>query len=262
MVAPGAKFFLEVFSGRGRLADKIREMFHDVVAIEIDIVDKGGRRDLIKKEIYREVMELARHPDCLGVWFGFPCGTFSAARRYDGGPPPLRGHAGKSIWGLDTLTGTDRVRVNKANALLRRMHEMMRELMRYGRPFYLENPLRSKLWCHPYIKKWVRHDLTTTVILDYCQFGEAWVKPTQILAFNNAGFNGKLARRCKTTWEGKTSVCSRTKRAHVPLIGFVGDKTRGQYRTAAACPYPFEFCEHVAPTLVKQVFRRQPRLRP
>ena len=71
---------------------------------------------------------------------------------HDGGPPPLRGHAGKDIWGYPPLEGTDKVRVTKANALLKRMHEIMRELMRIGVPFYLENPLRSKLWCHPYMK--------------------------------------------------------------------------------------------------------------
>ena len=35
---------------------------------------------------------LINDPNCIGVWFGSPYGTFSAARRHDGGPPPLEVH--------------------------------------------------------------------------------------------------------------------------------------------------------------------------
>ena len=84
-------------------------MYPDMVVIEVDILEKGGRQDLLKKGVFAWIMDLARHPDCLGVWFGFPCGTFSSARRWDGGPPPLRGHAGKDIWGFPNLEGTDKV---------------------------------------------------------------------------------------------------------------------------------------------------------
>ena len=90
-VPGGTRIFIEIFSGSGRLADKIREMYRAIVVIEIDILDEGGRRDSFNKNTNREVMELARHPDCLGVWFGFPRGTFSVARRYDGGPRQGRG---------------------------------------------------------------------------------------------------------------------------------------------------------------------------
>ena len=102
-------------------------------------------------------MDLARHPDCLGKWFVFRCASFSFARRRHGGPSLLRGHAGKDIWGFLHLKGTDKVRVTKANALLERLHEIMQELMPIGVPFYLENPVDSKLRCHPCVRKWVKH---------------------------------------------------------------------------------------------------------
>ena len=85
---------------------------------------------------------------------------------------------GKTSGVFPNLEGTDKVRVSKANALLKRMHEIMREFMRIGLPFYLENPLRSKLWMHPYVRKWVEHQYASTLISDYCQFGEDWQKPT------------------------------------------------------------------------------------
>ena len=123
---PSGKFFIEIFSGTGRLSDTIREMFPGIAAVEVDILEKGGERDLLKKSTFRWVMDLAQHPDCIGMWFGYPCGTFSSARRGGKkGPPPLRGHDAKTIWGFPWLEGTDEIRVGKANALLKRMHTIM-----------------------------------------------------------------------------------------------------------------------------------------
>ena len=49
------------------------------------------------------------------TWFGFPCNTFSRARRLDGGPPPLR--SDHFPIGLPDLTGKDLARVQEANQL-------------------------------------------------------------------------------------------------------------------------------------------------
>ena len=138
------------------------------------------------------------------------------------------------------------------------MNELMRAASNRGLPFYLENPLRSKLWIHPLIRKWVEHPDTTTTIFDYCQFGEAWNKPTQILAGNNLRFCTSIARRCKMTWTGSgDSICSRTGVKHEKLKGFTdtpGEKK--QYKTAKACPYPHALCKHWAPILAKPAMRR------
>ena len=184
------------------------------------------------------------------MWFGFPCGTFSAARRHgDGGPPPLRGINPKDINGLPGLQGKDLARVQSANALLKRMHELMKLAESVGLPFYFENPLRSKLWIHPIIKKWIRHHRTTTVQFDYCQFGLPWMKPTQILAYNNRDFNVSIGCRCAPKWKNGVCLCSRTGQPHEELKGLVpGTK---QFKTAVACPYPQQFCELWAPVLTK-----------
>ena len=120
---------------------------------------------------------------------------------------------------------------------------------RKGVPFYIENHQRSKLWMHPLIRKWVRHDNSQTVEFDYCQYAASWRKPTTILAFNNSHFNPSVSRKCRETWRGKSSICSRTGVPHVLLSGFVGGKAKGQYKTNAACPYPIAFCEEIAPIL-------------
>ena len=87
------------------------------------------------------------------------------------------------------------------------MHGMMRELARTGVPFYVENPLRSKLWSNPFIQKLLKDTRTSTIIFDYCQFGEKWQKSTQILAFNNKAFGGGLSRRCTPRKEGQETMC-------------------------------------------------------
>ena len=216
---PGQKFFVEIFSGSGHLSAAIRSK--GVTAYEVDITEKGGNLNVLKADVYHIICEWIRDPNCVGVWFGFPCGTFSAARRNDGGPPPLRGHNPKDIDGLPGLQGKDLARVRSANALLRRMHALMKLAESVNLPFYLENPLRSKLWIHPLVRKWIQHPKTTLVQFDYCQFGENWMKPTQILAFNNAKFNTSISRRCKPTWLDSTSLCSRTGLAHEVLKGKV-----------------------------------------
>ena len=105
---------------------------------EIDITDQGGHNNVLKKQVFAKLQALINHPMCLGVWFGFPCGTFSAARRHDGGPPPLRGENSKDIWGLPGLQGRDKIRVQAANKLLQRMNEFMRAANDRGCPFYVE----------------------------------------------------------------------------------------------------------------------------
>ena len=123
-LAPSGPFFLEIFSGPGRLAAALR--MQGVTAHEFDLTEQGGHKDLLTKKVLHEIVGLINDPNCIGVWFGFPCGTFSSARRNDGGPPPLRGVNSKDIWGFPHLRGRERDRVRSANKLLFRMHHLMR----------------------------------------------------------------------------------------------------------------------------------------
>ena len=138
------EFFVEVFSGTGRAAQAVRGK--GLQTFEYDLTQQGGRRNLQHASVLRELAELIRHPLCKGVWFGFPCGTFSSARRHDGGPPPLRGTNSRDIYGLPGLSGKELARVRAANALVMRMHKLMKICENSGVPWYLGNPQRSKLW--------------------------------------------------------------------------------------------------------------------
>ena len=99
------KFFVEVFSGTGRLS--LALIGQDVQAQAFDIID-GPDSDLLRAAVRRRLYRLIRHPDCLGVWYGFPCGTFSRARRGSAGMPgALRGEEGRDLYGLPGLSEKD-----------------------------------------------------------------------------------------------------------------------------------------------------------
>ena len=77
-----------VLIGSGHLATVVRET--GIQAFEYDLTVQGGRNNLLHANVFRELREMIAHLQCIGVWFGYPCGTSSLARRHDGGPPPLR----------------------------------------------------------------------------------------------------------------------------------------------------------------------------
>ena len=132
-------FVIEAFSGSGRMAAAVRA--RGVEAFEFDLTEQGGRRNILHANVLHELKSLLAHAMCRGIWFGYRCGTFSSARRNDGGPQALRGTNSKDIRGLSHLQGKERARVNYANELLLRMHE----LMKLCESIYLENQQSSKV---------------------------------------------------------------------------------------------------------------------
>jgi len=65
-LAPDRPFFVEVFSGSGHLAAAVRRQGVD--CFEFDLNEKGGRKDLLKKNVLQELKDLITNPNCVGVW--------------------------------------------------------------------------------------------------------------------------------------------------------------------------------------------------
>ena len=83
------------------------------------LLEHGHGGDLKRKDVRNKVKSLLQSDLCIGVWFGFPCGTLTRARRNDGkGAPPLRGNCPKTLKGLPNLKPGERKRVLAANKLL------------------------------------------------------------------------------------------------------------------------------------------------
>ena len=142
------------------------------------------------------------------------------------------------------------------------MHELVKHCESNDVPFYLENPQMSKLWMHPIIRKWASHKASHKVEFDYCQFETSWNKSTTIMSVGNIKFHTGKMKKCKVTWRGKESICSRTGKAHETLSGFINGAEKGQYKTNKACPYPAGFCKYVA-DLISQPsihYNKKPKL--
>lgn len=81
-------FFLEVFSGCGRLHRAMEKRGMEAYGLDLS-TDPSD--DVLDPEVEQLVTSLLLNGSVCMLWLGMPCTTFSVARRYDGlGPGPLR----------------------------------------------------------------------------------------------------------------------------------------------------------------------------
>ena len=101
----------------------------------------------------------------------------------------------------------------------------------------MENPINSLLWHAPSFKKLL--EASSTLVLDFCQYGTAWRKRTRWVAWRSADLS-PLRRLCS----GRGGVCSRTGAHHTVLEGY--DAVNKCLRTQTAAQYPTELCTQLA----------------
>ena len=89
----------------------------------------------------------------------------------------------------------------------------------------IENPLTSLLWSHREVQRWIRDFGITVIETHYCQFGAAWMKPTQIAASYEE-------------IKGASRLCGG---GHAHLI-LRGKTAEGGWKTTLAASYPMELC--------------------
>ena len=230
--ATRGRFFLEFFCGTAALSKAVARMG---IACHVFDNKHGPVGDVLLPDVEKRIFALLSTGKCAGVWMGMPCGTLSRARRGNerGGPKPLRGEEGRALWGLPDLTGLDLIRVRAANRLIRFMMCVAEKCFDKGVPYYIENPLTSRLWKFPCIHHIWKCAATR---FDYCQFGMKWRKATRILSFNNPVFAAS-GKQCRFTKDYK---CCATGRRHIVLSGV--DKS-GQFLTSRAEAYPPRLCK-------------------
>lgn len=245
------KFFVEVFSGSGRLS--LALIGQDIRAVTFDILD-GPDGDLLRSCVRRHVYRLLRHKDCIGIWFGYPCGTFSRARRGKAGMPgALRGEEGRDLYGLPGLNEKDQLKVDVANQLLVYLLQLCKYAHRRRVPFYIENPLTSRLWKMPEMKQIMSLSHSDTVELDFCQYGEAWRKSTRLLVSRHPDLRS-VGKRCCF---GRGYVCSATGRRHQQLTGATKDESgKSLFWTAKAQAYPKRLVRSLASSIREHAIGR------
>ena len=207
-------------------------------AFVIDIAD-GFENDLSKPARWNLLVSQVHSFDCIGI--DLPCDTWSRARRapkHSRFPHPLRGEDPESVLGLPGLKKSDAEKVMRANQMMWGACKLIRRAFRCGVCGYLENPLSSRLWKAPCIRRLLQDHRIFEVKLDFCQYGTQWKKPTKLLVWGVPPFQ---LLRCK----GK-STCSRTKKPHLVLTGLAGKR----FLTEHAQVYPKLFGEALAQSLL------------
>ena len=229
-------FGLEIFAGTARISAAMCKLGMPMYPIDICLFEG---HDVLDKAVEHRILNWIRSGRVLFVWIGMPCTSFSRARKLDGlGPGPLRTSA--YLWGLPYLSERDRKKVLSGNNLLLFTLRVLKVCEDMHVAYALENPLSSMAWEIDRMQRFVEHFSPCQVVLDFCQFGEAWKKPTQLLT---KGWDSTpLARRCQSVL-GK---CSLTHRQHIPLRGV---DYSGLFLTLRAQPYPWALAELVAAQL-------------
>ena len=162
---------------------------------DVDIVNHSSQ-DLLSDHHWSQLKERLQRPDFSAVVAGTPCETFSHARTFPGGPPPLR--SAERILGLPTLDRRQQEQVRKANLLVDRTAEAAHLILQLGGIFVLENPRpwdgAPSIFKMPSIVALREQRGGQVFELDQCAFGAEAQKPTWRLAF---GVDlSRLEQRC------------------------------------------------------------------
>ena len=229
---------LEIFSGVGRLTRSLCEL--GIQAFGIDIVH-GPMHDVLDPMVQARLFRLIRKGQVQFVWLGMPCTTFSIARRNDGiGPPPLRSDSRPH--GLPNLAGGQLQKLREGNALFGFSMDLIKECQRCKIPWALENPATSRCWLMPRLRALLPK--VSSILLDFCCFGEAWRKRTRII------HQGISLASLEILCSGTHGNCSRTGKPHLHLKGIAPN---GQFWTLTAQPYPIELTRRLAHELSQQM---------
>ena len=153
---------------------------------------------------------------------GTPCNTFTAARKDDGGPPPLRSQT--CPMGLSDLKEFDQWLVLLGNLFLFRTVEACVAVFDRGGNFSIENPLLSLMWGTHIVKSLINKCRAFSLDFDQCAFGAPSKKPTRFL--------------CSTDLLDDIVLSCPGNHYHVTL--------KGIFKTKLAQIYPWALCASVA----------------
>ena len=166
---------------------------------------------------------MLRSGQCLGIFLGPPCGTYSCACH-----PALRSLL--HLFGLPHLAGTALQKTLDANAVTDRMLRILEIANACQVPWICENPQTSMLWQLPRMLR-IRKK-AFPVHLHQCGFGTPWKKPTTLLC-SRISDPKRMEVRCKPIQK----ICSHSGRHHTTLQGAL---------TSRAAQYPRKMCDQIA----------------
>jgi hypothetical protein len=217
---------------------------HEIDVLDVDtLIDPVGG-DLLRDEVYLDLLAQVAAGEFLAAIIGTPCSTFSVARIRvpgipDDGPPQLRDRERPE--GIPGLSNFHRRKVDAANKLVERSVALARAVKEAGGAFIIENPVtrsdpatphyrwvwrsHASLWMHPFLLELGQEAGVRTVDFPQCALGGEYQKWTTLMYSDelepHLGHLGQL--RC-------------THVRHMRQAS--GRDVDGEWRSAAAAAYP------------------------
>ena len=212
--------FLSLFAGACVLESVIREL--RLSWVESWDLTMGAMFDLANPTRVSILIKRIRAGCYWCIHLAPPCSSFSRARQ-----PKVRSR--QHPWGLPRLRGRAARLVEMGNYLCLVALEILKECLKHGVMFSLENPVSSMMWEFPPMREFVEAHATFRVTMDYCRYGTPWKKPTTFLT--NIEELRALGKRCNH------------RHAHQELRG---RDSEGILWTTRACSYPRQLCVEYA----------------
>jgi len=231
--------FLSCFSGEGKIAEEARKVGFDT--LEIDIIH-GTLHDMTRPSVVLGMLVLLMFGcvDCIGL--DVCCQSWSRARRWDGGPPPLRTDTGDQLYGRMFLNKPDSLKVQLGNILLIVTGFISIASGIFNMSGYVENPLSSRIWLTYIMKDAAFICKAHHKVVHYCMYGTRWKKPTCFMVWVDSFVHWK-PQLCDSNRK-----CLRTGQRHIILSG----KVKGKYRTILAQQYPAALCAEIVSFMMKR----------
>ena len=226
-------WFVEIFSGTAHLSHAMQSAGFRCLAFDLEY---NSFCDVLDPNVSTYIHHFLSSKNIALVWYGMPCQSWSRARRFDGGPPPLRDDS-QYLMGVPGLPHQDKAKVTLGNSLLEWTTDSAKFCISLSIPFVIENPYSSRCW----LTKQMTALVASGAVLhqtDYCQFGMPWRKSTGLLGFGTPWLDSACLQCCP-----KHGRCSRTHKRHIILSG---KDSAGMWWTIRAQPYPPRMCHTIA----------------
>ena len=160
--------FLEVFAGSARMTAAFRAHphFRDRVSDPWDMI-YGEMFDLLVETNLRKLLNLLASGHIAGTWLGTPCTSFTLARRWDGGPPPLRDPGDVLLAAPWISSEHDLKSVETGNRLASVTVRIILVAYQARAWYVIENGIRTRLWEIEELKEAFDVTKAESMITDY-----------------------------------------------------------------------------------------------
>ena len=218
---------------------------YGIEVVEVDTLVDGHDCDLLRDEVFADLLARIRSGEFFTAIIGTPCSTFSVARIpkngvYDGGPRQLRDISRPGL-GRKGLSLSDQRVLDFSNILVERSVLIARAIRAAGGSFIIENPAtrsdpksdlyrwmwrsHASLWLHPAVAALAAETSSRMATFPQCALGGQYQKWTSLLY--SVELESSLSQLRRLT-------CTHVRHAKQAA----GQDPDGKWRSSDAAAYP------------------------